>query len=88
MEREIYYLRELEDMYEEMIDESTPMITIWGMNYDASRVLKECDPIAYRCGFNDWLDAEVSDGNIDYNDERDEYYKVYDYQAVTYSRTY
>ena len=51
-------------------------------------MLKECDPIAYRCGFNDWLDAEVSDGNIDYNDERDEYYKVYDYHPVTYSRTY
>lgn len=48
---------ELEEMYKDFIDETTPMISIWGMEYEASRVLVEVDPIAYRVGFNDWLDG-------------------------------
>lgn len=48
---------ELEQLYIDFIDETTPAITIWGMEYSASRVLQEIDPIAYRVGFNDWLDT-------------------------------
>ena len=36
-------------------------VTVLGMNYDAHRVLKELDPIAYRCEFNDWADATEID---------------------------
>ncbi|MCR6713129.1 MAG: hypothetical protein NVV57_10725 [Demequina sp.] len=46
-------------VYDEALDEA------YGepMGYQASRVLKAVDPIAYRCGFHDWLDGEgvVSD---------------------------
>ena len=48
---------ELEELYKDFIDETTPTITIWGMEYEASRVLLEVDPIAYRVGFSDWLDT-------------------------------
>lgn len=48
---------ELEEQYKEFIDETTPIVTIWGMEYEASRVLLEVDPIAYRVGFSDWLDS-------------------------------
>lgn len=48
---------ELEQLFIDFIDETTPTITIWGMEYSASRVLQEIDPIAYRVGFNDWLDT-------------------------------
>jgi hypothetical protein len=33
------------------------------MGYAASRVLKAVDPIAYRCGFHDWLDVEGVDSD-------------------------
>jgi hypothetical protein len=29
-----------------------------GLYWDASRILAEMDPIAYRSGMNDWLDSE------------------------------
>lgn len=48
---------ELEEMYKEYIDETTEPVTVWGMEYEASRVLLEVDPIAYRVGFSDWLDG-------------------------------
>jgi hypothetical protein len=49
---------ELEQLYIDFIDETTPTITIWGMEYSASRVLQEIDPIAYRVGFSDWASNE------------------------------
>lgn len=43
------------DAYEEMLDECYPDTPF---NISASRILRECDPIAYRVGFHDWLDSE------------------------------
>ena len=45
-----------EAQYDDMLDELYP-VQIGGMSFCASRVLKELDPIAYNCGFSDWLDA-------------------------------
>ena len=47
--------------YDEMIDECTEDIVIFGMTYSPSRVLKEIDPIAYRCGITDYNDEELSE---------------------------
>ena len=49
---------EAEALYNELIDECNPIIKIFDMEYLPSRALKELDPIAYNCGFTDWLDAE------------------------------
>ena len=49
---------EAEALYNELIDACNTVIKIFGMEYLPSRALKELDPIAYNCGFNDWLDAE------------------------------
>lgn len=48
------------DMYDEMLDECFDFAEVGGpfSHMLASRVLVQCDPIAYRCGFNDWLDGE------------------------------
>ena len=48
---------QLEDLYKEMLDECYPMVKVAGMEYETSRALYELDPIAYRVGFNDWLDS-------------------------------
>lgn len=48
----------LKGLYNDFIDETNEPVTIMGMNYDPSRALEELDPIAYRCGYVDWLDSE------------------------------
>ena len=47
-----------DEQYREFLDEINPIVTICGMEYLPSTVLEQVDPIAYRCGFNDWLDSE------------------------------
>ena len=42
--------------YEGMMDEEGP-IEIAGIEFFPSQILKEMDPIAYRTGFNDYMDA-------------------------------
>lgn len=46
------------DSYDEMLDDA------YGehMGYSASRIFKEVDPIAYRCGFHDYADSQITDG--------------------------
>jgi hypothetical protein len=55
---------DLHDRYDNMLDDVYPDCTIGGGSYLTSGALKEVDPTAYRCGFNDWLDSEVSEGII------------------------
>lgn len=50
------------DLYDDMLDEVTPDIEIGYLSWTASRVLQEMDPIAYRCGFNDYESAQIEDG--------------------------
>jgi hypothetical protein len=42
--------------YRDEIDECHD-VKIFGMSFCASRVLEELDPIAFNCGFSDWLDT-------------------------------
>jgi len=44
------------DQYRDELDECYP-VEIAGMSFCASRILEELDPIAFNCGFTDWLDA-------------------------------
>lgn len=53
------------EQYDQMLDECYP--EVFGIL--PSRILSECDPIQYQCGFTDWLDA--SELTID-EDEEDE----------------
>jgi hypothetical protein len=50
------YIEESEaySLYDDMLDEIYPDQV---GNILASRILKELDPIAYSCGFDDWLDS-------------------------------
>lgn len=55
--------------YDNYLDEVYDLGAI-GFSYDASRVLKAVDPIAYRVGFFDWADAEGIDTD-DLEDDED-----------------
>lgn len=51
---------DVNSMYDDMLDECYDFAEVGGpfSHMLASEVLEECDPVAYRCGFTDWLDGE------------------------------
>ena len=55
---------DLHERYDESLDDSYGEVKIAGGSYSTSHALKEVDPTAYDCGFNDWLDSECRDGNV------------------------
>ena len=56
-------MSEREPMFDEMLDECYPTITIAGIDFYPADILAECDPIAYRVALHDWASAECSEGN-------------------------
>lgn len=48
-------------MFDDMIDEGGP-VTVMGINFTPSRVLTDLDPIAYREGFNQYVDSLMDSG--------------------------
>lgn len=64
----------IESSYDDVLDDMYPPYEIGYSTFYASRVLKELDPTAYRCGLSDMVDSELS--NAHYDLERDGVYKV------------
>lgn len=50
-----------EQAFDEMLDTNYPVIEIGYLIFSPSEVLFKCDPVAYRTGLLDWLDAEGID---------------------------
>jgi hypothetical protein len=71
--------QDLHDRYDEMLDECNPTVRICGMEYSPSRVLREIDPTAYNCGFNDYVDAEGYDTDFEVDGL---YYKTEDVENL------
>ena len=46
------------EYFEEWLDEVYEPVEIAGVTIAASTVLRECDPIAYRCAVADWEDGQ------------------------------
>ncbi len=55
---------ELEDTFEDEMDDCYSMVEIMGFNFSQIRALKELDPCAYRQAFLDWLDSECKNNNL------------------------
>ena len=45
---------DIEELYDNLLDEIYPMVRIGNLEYMPSEVLRKVDPIAYRCGMNDY----------------------------------
>lgn len=56
-----------DDAYSEYLDEFGE-VNICGLTYRASYVLREVDPIAYNCGFSDYLDGLDIEDSIEYQE--------------------
>ena len=65
-----------EELFDQNLDESQDMISIGSLNYSPSDVLKNVDPIAYRCGVIDYMESLVGDCLTDEIDG--EYYLLED----------
>ena len=50
-----------ESAFDEMLDDCYEEVKICGYEYSPSQALEAVDPVAYRCAFSDWKDAEASD---------------------------
>ncbi len=57
MTREVLTIDNLVEMYDDMLNECTPIIKIGYLEFEASRVLERLDPIAYNCGLSDYYDS-------------------------------
>ena len=51
------------EQFNEMLNECYDVIKFGEMTYMPADVLKACDPIAYRCMFNDYADSEGGEEN-------------------------
>ncbi len=60
--------RDARRLFDDLLDEQGP-IMIGTLRYDPSYVLKNVDEVAYRCGLNDWLDANDLTPDEDEADE-------------------
>ncbi|ACY35960.1 hypothetical protein CMP1-68 [Clavibacter phage CMP1] len=49
------------DAFAELLDEDGP-VTVAGIEFNPSDILKSCDPIAFRVGISDYESSMVDDG--------------------------
>ena len=59
---------ELEEQYVDTLDDVFGVVNIAGYEYATSHALKRVDPIAFRCGFSDYL-SEFEECSEEHEDE-------------------
>lgn len=60
---EDYTDSEMEDIFQEWLDDSYGEADIAGYSMSTGRILREVDYIAFREEFNNWIDNEITEGN-------------------------
>jgi len=53
----LYTETELEQQFDEMLDECYPVVKIGYMEFYPSQILKNCDPIAYQISVSEYEDG-------------------------------
>ena len=67
---------DLADQFDECLDEAGS-IKVAGCTFYPSQILKECDPVAYRCGLNDFADSEFDkEDTEEYQSLQEEIYQL------------
>lgn len=62
----------VEENYDDMLDNTYPEVKIGYCTFYASQILKECDPVAYDCGIDDYISADLEDALYNFEDEYEE----------------
>lgn len=64
-------LTEAFDQYDEWLNNQD--VEVAGITFEAARVVRELDPIAYRTGFSDWCDGmDIDQDSLTGFDRRDD----------------
>lgn len=72
------------DMFDQYLDELHDEVTIGDITFSPSKILAECDPIAYRCYFNDYESNQIEnelwfeDDPTEDEDDWEQYWEDYD----------
>ena len=81
--RTMYFYRELEDMYQYMLNDCYETVSICGYEYDAGRALRLIDETAFRCGCSDWSSEEFEEVRLkDMTEDEQENYMLLDNQVM------
>ena len=56
---------DLEERYRQSLNDIYGEICIAGIEFDTDHALEKLDPIAFRVGLNDWIDAELGESITD-----------------------
>jgi hypothetical protein len=56
---------DLDQRYRDMLNECYPVVSICGYEYDPAEALAQIDPVAYRCGFADYVGDDDGSGTIE-----------------------
>lgn len=70
------------ESYDDMLDDCHEMVKICGYEYYPSDAFEKVDPIAYRCGYLDYIDSREKDGEWISFDNGDTYYLVEDIERL------
>lgn len=65
-----------DEKYDKWLDEIYGEIMIGNISFLPSRILRELDPIAYRCGFSDYIDSLDIEDDEDYQELQTELEEV------------
>ena len=68
---------EAEEQFEELLSETCETVKIGSLEYDPGYVLRNIDPVAFRCGVSDMLSDEDQYVEVD-----GQYYQVYDVENM------
>jgi len=69
-----------EEMFEELLDECYPEISIGCCTFSPSQVMKELDPVCFRIGIQEQLDSQAQDGQL--YEHGGDYYRLEDIEDM------
>jgi hypothetical protein len=60
---------ELDVMYREMLNDVYGTVKIAGLEFETADALISVDPVAYRCGFSDYISSLLDDSMVEVDGE-------------------
>lgn len=59
--KDVYTYSEIEDLHEETLNEVYDDVKIGELTFSAGDIVRNLDPVAFRCGVSDWLSQEFEE---------------------------
>ncbi len=81
--RTLYFYHELEDLFEDQLNDCYDDVEICGYKYTAGCALRQIDETAFRCGVSDWSSEEFAELYAsDLTESEAEHYHISDSQTL------